>query len=631
MRASVPRSNQSHSHTLPPRQSQEPSYTDMDDSMQSADQGLHSIPEVEEELLTLEPVTRQASQRPRSSSRARSRTPAPQQQHSPFSIGGLLGKIVHVVIRLGLWIFSGVLSLLSMFTFLFGQVFGTTFDMLLRRPAGWARSAGSLFKYIIPALVLVVAWYTLQNASLGQYLPSISFPGSKSPGYGYQHPDVPPADIAELAERLLKIENAISALSQDTKQTKAKSEDGVRGYSDLLSRLGSLEGRLTTETKKVQDSEARARDAVSRSIDTVKSEVEILQSQLIAQQKQQQQNKVHRPTGDISDEEARARLKSLEERVGGVEGGVKEALELGKKAVTAPAAPAAGSGSAWWNKLASGVGSKTGLQIKTHDGQDVSGLISHLVDTAVSVAFYKDGVGKPDFALHSGGARVVPHLTSSTLEIHPQEFTSAALGLFTLGTMGGGPQVGRPPVTALHQEEHSGYCWPFKGQDGQLGVALAHPTLVEEVTIDHIPKEMAFDIRSAPRQMEVWGLVEGKDNVEKLKAWRAERAARKEAGEDLGTYDDDVVYPKTLPKQPEYIRLTNFSYDIHASHNVQTFAVDPEIKKLGIDFGIVALRVLNNWGHTFTCIYRFRVHGQRMGGVPEPWSEPQEAEGLASS
>jgi len=25
------------------------------------------------------------------------------------------------------------------------------------------------------------------------------------------------------------------------------------------------------------------------------------------------------------------------------------------------------------------------------------------------------------------------------------------------------------------------------------------------------------------------------------------------------------------------------------------------------------------------------VHGQRMGGVPEPWSEPQEAEGLASS
>jgi len=153
---------------------------------------------------------------------------------------------------------------------------------------------------------------------------------------------------------------------------------------------------------------------------------------------------------------------------------------------------------------------------------------------------------------------------------------------------------------------------------------LAMPAYVEEFSIEHLAKEVAFDMRSAPRQMEVWGLVEGKDNEEKVKAWRAERAARREEeGADADVYDEGI-YPETLPKKPEYLRLANFAYDIHAPRNIQTFAVDPEIRKLGVDFGVVVLRVLNNWGQEFTCLYRFRVHGQRMGEIPAPWSEPKE-------
>ncbi|KAF6744047.1 hypothetical protein DFP72DRAFT_1079098 [Ephemerocybe angulata] len=124
-----------------------------------------------------------------------------------------------------------------------------------------------------------------------------------------------------------------------------------------------------------------------------------------AKEKDQQQQ--HPPPADANDEEARARLRALEKRVGSVEGGVKEALDIGKKLATAPppappsvpAAPAASQGATWWNKIIQ-------LRITTPDGQDVTGLITHLVDSAVSLTLTtKDTLAKPDFALHSAGAR----------------------------------------------------------------------------------------------------------------------------------------------------------------------------------------------------------------------------------
>jgi len=82
------------------------------------------------------------------------------------------------------------------------------------------------------------------------------------------------------------------------------------------------------------------------------------------------------------------------------------------------------------------------------------------------------------------------------------------------------------------------------------------------------------------------------------------------------------AYPKTLPKTPQYIRIANFTYNIHASRNIQTFPIDEEIRELGVDFGIVVLRIKSNWGtDAYTCLYRLRVHGERMGETPLPYPE----------
>ena len=492
---------------------QEPSYDDRDVFMEGAEQGLHSIPEVDEQLLD-DPSLQQPQYQ-----RLRSPTPAPRSQPpiSVFSIGGLLGNIVHYVIKIFISLFSAIVSFLSLIAFVCGHVVGTIYDIILRRPDNWLSGTGprsrSFMKYFILGLTIFGTWYTLRG-SLTSYLPNLSFPSRSDV---YQAPEVPASSILELAERLQRMESAVTGLSADTDRTSG------RRHAELLGRLSALETRFT-ETKKALEADAKARDL---------------------------------------------------------------------------------------------------------DGRSLNGVMHHLVDSAVST-ITQDILAKPDFALHSGGARIIPSLTSPTFELRPQSLGSQMIGLVT----GNGYAIGRPPITALHHEMQNGHCWPFAGGEGQLGVALASPVFLEEVTIDHVAKSIAFDMRSAPRQMEVWGLVEGKDNIARVRAWKEGLAARKEAeqnGESTAAYDQDgsggsdhseVVYPKTLPKYPEYIRLANFTYNIHSPSNVQTFPVMPEIRELGVDFGIVVLRVLNNWGREdFTCLYRFRVHGQRMGEIPAPYSE----------
>ena len=587
-----------------------PSYDDNDVSMEGAEQGLRSIPEVDEQLLDDLPL-----EQPQ---RLRSRTPGPRSQAptSGFSIGGLLGSIVHYIIKFLLSLFSALLSFLSLIAFVCGHVAGTIYDIILRRPGNWLSSMGprsaSFVKYFVLGLLMLGTWYALQGVSLPSYLPNLSFPLRSNV---YQAPEVPAGNIAELAERLRRMESAVSGLSADSDRTSG------REYSELLGRLSALEARFTG-TRKVLDADAKARDLVGKSMSGLKHDMEILQSHIMAQQVRQEKEQRER-TADASDAEARAKLRTLEERVGAVEGGVKEALDLGKKPLTSAVIP--GPVSAWWNKLLTSSNSK--IQIKSSDGQDVTALIRHLVDSAVST-ITQDVIAKPDFALHSGGARIIPSLTSPTFEIRPRGLGSQMIGLVT----GSGYAIGRPPITALHHEMQNGHCWPFAGMEGQLGVALASPIFVEEITIDHVAKSIAFDMRSAPRQMEVWGLVEGKDNVARVRAWKEDIAAGKEAEQPSGeqsstTYDQDgsdgeLIYPKTLPKYPEYIRLASFTYDIHSPNNVQTFPILPEIRELGVDFGIVVLRVLKNWGRDdFTCLYRFRVHGRQLVEIPAPYSE----------
>lgn len=492
---------------------------------------------------------------------------------------------------------------ISTCTYFLGLTFGTVFSLFTTRPRHMvleARRLGilpTIAKWVILVLTATMMWYLLQDP-LWQHVAH----WQASPVY--TAPDAPAADIAELSARLQRIENALSGISLDADRGRMRVENDAKSQLELIGRLGALEDKVVMESRKALEAGIQHRNAAKEGLQVVRHEMEVLQAQV---QQQQHHEKWDAVGGD---EEAKAKLKALEDRVGSMEGGVKEALELGKKAGST-----AGTGSAWWSKLASGSASKAGLTIKSSDGQDVSALIGHLVDSAVSM-YSKDIVARPDFALHSNGAFTLPLLTSPTYELRPTTLRGQIIGSLT----GKEYFIGRPPLTALHHETQNGYCWPFHGTEGQLGVSLAVPISITEVTIDHVPKEVALDMRSAPRDMELWGLVEGADNIVKVKEWTEEKARRKEEARQKGEVVEEE-YPKTLPKWPQYIRVASFRYDIHAPNNVQTFPVLQEVRDLGVDFGVVALRVKNNWGRKeFTCLYRLRVHGQSLEEMPPPYS-----------
>ncbi|KZV63950.1 Sad1/UNC-like protein, partial [Peniophora sp. CONT] len=127
------------------------------------------------------------------------------------------------------------------------------------------------------------------------------------------------------------------------------------------------------------------------------------------------------------------------------------------------------------------------------------------------------------------------------------------------------------PNMALHHINAPGYCWPFSGAQGHLGIRLARRIFVDEVTIDHVAEHLVWDRSSAPRQMSLWGLVDTKG---------------------------------------KWVSLATMSYDVSAGA-VQTFAVDSDIGELGVPFQTVMLVINDNWGAMdFTCVYRVRVHGR---------------------
>lgn len=142
-----------------------------------------------------------------------------------------------------------------------------------------------------------------------------------------------------------------------------------------------------------------------------------------------------------------------------------------------------------------------------------------------------DTLALPDYALYSAGARPVRGLTS-------KGFEGSRCASWWWPSFLGGLCSPRPPSVALSPDNHRGNCWPFKGASGTLTVDLQATILPKQITIDHVPRASAVDMRSAPRHVEVWGFT-------------AAEIARAAGGTKLG----------------------NFEYDIHANEPVQTFTV----------------------------------------------------------
>ncbi|WOK95922.1 protein SAD1/UNC-84 domain protein 1 [Canna indica] len=177
-----------------------------------------------------------------------------------------------------------------------------------------------------------------------------------------------------------------------------------------------------------------------------------------------------------------------------------------------------------------------------------------------------DGLGRVDYALASGGAKVVRHS-------EPYEFGKGVSWLTHVKGHSGVHANANKMLEPSFGEP--GHCFPLQGSSGFIEIKLRTGIIPEAVTLEHVHKSVAYDRSSAPKDCRV-------------SAW-------------FESPDED---PSSDTKKISI--LTEFSYDLEKS-NAQTFNVEAR------DYGIVnrvRLDFTSNHGNTaLTCIYRFRVHG----------------------
>lgn len=185
--------------------------------------------------------------------------------------------------------------------------------------------------------------------------------------------------------------------------------------------------------------------------------------------------------------------------------------------------------------------------------------VERIVHRALSL-YRADGIGMPDYALESAGASVINTRCSETYRTR-----SACLSLFGFPLW----YHSESPRTVIQPELYPGKCWAFRGAEGFLVIALSYPVRITHVTLEHLPRILSPTgrIDSAPRSFAVYGVT-----------------SEREEGNHLGT----------------------FTYDQYGEP-IQTFPLPAQVLDV---YRMVELRILSNWGHPeYTCVYRFRVHG----------------------
>uniref|UniRef100_A0A3Q3EJT4 Sad1 and UNC84 domain containing 1b n=1 Tax=Labrus bergylta TaxID=56723 RepID=A0A3Q3EJT4_9LABR len=175
--------------------------------------------------------------------------------------------------------------------------------------------------------------------------------------------------------------------------------------------------------------------------------------------------------------------------------------------------------------------------------------------------YSQDRTGQVDYALESGGGSILSTRCSETYETK-----TALMSLFGLPLW----YFSQSPRVVIQPDVYPGNCWAFKGSQGYLVIRLSLRILPTSFCVEHIPKALSptGNITSAPQNFTVFGLDD----------------EYQEEGKLLGqyTYQED-------------------------GESLQTFPVMEQNDK---SFQIIEVRVLSNWGHPeYTCMYRFRVHG----------------------
>lgn len=181
-----------------------------------------------------------------------------------------------------------------------------------------------------------------------------------------------------------------------------------------------------------------------------------------------------------------------------------------------------------------------------------------------------DETGQADFALEANGGKVV--------ETRCQEYTDEprqnVVKFFGIPIV----HMSKQPDIIIKPGRMPGQCFPFKGNHGSVIIRLAVPVVPTEFVLEHLAKSISIvgHINSAPNNFTVYAL---KDKHDK-----------------------------------EGVVLGRYYYDAENGSSLQRFK--PQLANVPV-VEYIEVQVTSNWGNpNYTCLYRFRVHGDMQTVAP---------------
>ncbi|CAI5509743.1 unnamed protein product [Closterium sp. Naga37s-1] len=247
-----------------------------------------------------------------------------------------------------------------------------------------------------------------------------------------------------------------------------------------------------------------------------------------------------------------------------------------------------------------------------------------------------DDIERADYALATGGGRVVAHSDALYTRQQQQQrqqkrrwsqVVSTVSRLASSGAAGAGAadSGGKEPEAALLHPNAQvvlapgrfpGNCLPLKGQQGHIDIRLRSTIVPRAFTLEHLPKSIAYEIHSAPKDVEFWGRRPASTPTTTAVATAAAGSTGASGGGESEAAGSSGA--GGAAEEGEWQRLAVARYELEGGP-VQTFSVGEAVEEAGggdgVGIGMVRVRVLSNYGHpNFTCIYRVRAHGDALGG-----------------
>lgn len=193
--------------------------------------------------------------------------------------------------------------------------------------------------------------------------------------------------------------------------------------------------------------------------------------------------------------------------------------------------------------------------------------VDDITDDKIAV-YHADQTNRIDYAAHYSGGDVIYSSLNNLLKDSDHFFASLFDSFLPT----------KPPQAMLRGSVTPGNCWPIHGDKGWAVVKLRDSIDISSVSIEHVPFTITPSTGSAPKHVRVWGL-DGSEHP---------LGASPDGFHKIGQPICELVY--SLSGKPlQEIQCTRQSRA----------------------FKFVGLEILSNHGANYTCIYRFRVHGEK--------------------